>query len=982
MRLHQLEVTAFGPYSGHESVDFDELGSDGLFLLHGDTGAGKTTLLDAIAFALYGTVPGARNDVKRLRCDTAPADVPTSVSLELTVQGYRLRVERSPEYQRPKKTGEGYTTQKAKASLTWLSTPPGGESAEGITRIDEVARTVQRLLGMSVEQFFQVVMLPQGQFARFLRAETAERATLLDKLFGTERFGQVETWFAEQRRQQRRELEERSRDADELFARVVQVVGAEPEEGADRSTWLEDEDKRLTREFEDAQAEQTRTRRDRDDAEATLARRRDLAERVRRVRQAKDSLRELDERRADHENWRAELDAAQRSVAVLAAKASADGTAAELSSARDEVAAAAARCPDVDTEADLERLRSDVAGTQEQAGALAQLVTEAEQQEQDRQRLTDLAERVDTDLRADAELVEQQEGLPDRITEARRQLERAREADTRRESVVARVDELTALLDTARQLPAAEQELATAETRASEAVDAHQRARDTVQDLRQRRLAGMAAELAAGLTSGEACPVCGSQEHPAPSDEVDDRVDAETEERAQAAEQAAHAEREEANNTAALARQRCERLRDRLGAWTESELVAELERARTERDEVTAEADAVGQRTETLSELEALTERIATRRAELATNVAALRSEHAALAETVEQRRARLVEARGEFDGVEQRRRHLLDRAARVERLVAARVAVDDAARRDAERQAAVVEAAREAGFDDVAAAVAADRDEQRCTELREALADVDRRRASARATLEELSDVDPDTDAGVEAAEEEAARARQAVERAAAEVHGAERRLSDLRDLAQRLRRAWERLGPAQARFAELDALADVVNGQGQNARKMTLRSYVLAARLEEVAVAATRRLQRMSEGRYSFVHSDAAGARGTRGGLGLDVLDDYSGQTRSTKTLSGGESFLASLSLALGLADVVAAESGGALLDTLFIDEGFGTLDADTLDLVMDALDELRAGGRVVGLVSHVEEMRQRINVRLRVRKSRTGSTLAVES
>jgi exonuclease SbcC len=198
--------------------------------------------------------------------------------------------------------------------------------------------------------------------------------------------------------------------------------------------------------------------------------------------------------------------------------------------------------------------------------------------------------------------------------------------------------------------------------------------------------------------------------------------------------------------------------------------------------------------------------------------------------------------------------------------------------------------------------------------------------------------------------------------------------------ELAARLTQAWQRLAPAEARQAELVALTDVVNGRGQNAHQMSLRSYVLAARLAEVADSATRRLRRMSQGRFSFVHSSAGGPRGTRGGLGLDVLDDYSGRVRPAKTLSGGESFLASLALALGLADVVAAETGGALLDTLFIDEGFGTLDADTLDLVMDTLDELRAGGRVVGLVSHVEELRQRIPVRLRVRRARGGSTLQV--
>jgi exonuclease SbcC len=208
--------------------------------------------------------------------------------------------------------------------------------------------------------------------------------------------------------------------------------------------------------------------------------------------------------------------------------------------------------------------------------------------------------------------------------------------------------------------------------------------------------------------------------------------------------------------------------------------------------------------------------------------------------------------------------------------------------------------------------------------------------------------------------------------------LDAAQRREHEVAGLADQLARAWADLAPVEREFAELVALTEVVNGRGQNARQMSLRSYVLAARLEEVAESATQRLRRMSQGRYSFVHTDARGTHGRRGGLGLDVLDDYSGQIRPAKTLSGGESFLASLALALGLADVVAGETGGAMLDTLFVDEGFGTLDADTLDLVMDTLDELRAGGRVVGLVSHVEELRQRIPMRLRVRKARTGSTV----
>ncbi|MEU5853368.1 SMC family ATPase, partial [Saccharopolyspora shandongensis] len=263
MRLHSLEVTAFGPYREHQEVDFDRLGGDGLFLLHGDTGAGKTTLLDAVAFALYGSVPGARGEVKRLRCDTAKPDTITKVVLELTVQGQRLRLERSPEYQRPKKRGDGYTTQQAKASLTWVDGAPTEQPPEGLTRIDEVGRTVQRLLGMTVDQFFQVVMLPQGEFAKFLRSDTAEREKLLEKLFGTQRFGEVERWFVERRRERGRGVEEQTLRVRELLARVSQVSGAEPDADADEQTWLEDIEKRSVREMEGTQAEHSRLRRER-----------------------------------------------------------------------------------------------------------------------------------------------------------------------------------------------------------------------------------------------------------------------------------------------------------------------------------------------------------------------------------------------------------------------------------------------------------------------------------------------------------------------------------------------------------------------------------------------------------------------------------------------------------------------------------------------------------------------------------------------
>ena len=239
MRLHRLELSGFGPFAGTETIDLDALGADGLFLVQGDTGAGKTTLLDAVAFALFGRVPGPRNEAKRLRCDRAPADVVTMVRLEASIGGHRLEITRRPEYARPKSRGDGSTLQRGKVSLRWIGTSPSGHPDEGLTRADEVGDAVIDLLGMSADQFFQVVLLPQGDFARFLRADTAERGDLLERLFDTGRFGRIEDWFANLRREAGASLRDCDDEVRQRAARVAEAARVDlPDDADDR--WLAD----------------------------------------------------------------------------------------------------------------------------------------------------------------------------------------------------------------------------------------------------------------------------------------------------------------------------------------------------------------------------------------------------------------------------------------------------------------------------------------------------------------------------------------------------------------------------------------------------------------------------------------------------------------------------------------------------------------------------------------------------------------------
>ncbi|GAA2680043.1 MULTISPECIES: AAA family ATPase [Actinosynnema] len=1014
MRLHRLEVSAFGPYPGREVVDFDALGADGLFLLHGDTGAGKTTLLDAVAFALFGQVPGARGEVKRLRCDYASPDVDTVVSLELTVRDRRLVITRSPEYDRPKKRGDGTTKQNARASLAWVS----GWEGEGHSRIDEVAREVESLLGMTAHQFFQVVLLPQGEFARFLRADTVEREKLLEKLFGTERFLAVEKWFRERRLERGRELQElRDRNA-QLVSRLAEAALVEPPEGGGGPEWLAGVLGGLVAASEAARELAGTTAATRAEAELAWQEARDLGARVGRVRRAHAELVRCAEAEPGRKQLVAEADAARRAVPVALALQGRDRARAALEAAEAAERAAggavaalvrgagaggavdggladggsggrasgsggpgtcdadggsllgdglaggapgaggpgAAAAFGGDPRAEGQRFRDE-------AGGLTRLAEEAEQQRVALRALDAVAAERERAAARLAELAGALDGAPERLRSAQEALEAAKLAR-------AALPEATTRAEAATALPAAERRAVEAETARVAAVDAHQAAVDERQAVRQRRLDGMAAELAGELADGQPCQVCGSAEHPAPAAFDGAAVTAADEDRAGAAEAAALERRRAAESTAHRAASALDGLRATIGDRAPADLVAEHR-------ELAGLAALAGERESALRALETRSARLTEERSALEREVVGLDARRSELAATTTERAARLEQAREGFPDVAARRAHLLALADALDGLADRRAEAAGAAGRLGQLEDEVAAQVAEAGFTSADDARDAVRTPGQIAELDRQVRVVDDARAAAEAVLAEHPGVDPSTEVDAVGAEQRFRAAGREAEEAAGASSAAAGRATRAEELATRLRAAWARLEPVEAEHRELDAFTDVINGRGQNTESMTLRTYVLAAKLEEVAVAASERLDRMSQGRYRFVHSTEAGPRGARGGLGLDVLDDYSGQRRPAKTLSGGESFLASLALALGLADVV---SQGAVLDTLFVDEGFGTLDADTLDLVMNTLDDLRAGGRVVGLVSHVEELRQRIPTRLEVRKARSGSTLAV--
>ncbi len=987
MKLHSLHMHAFGPFARDAEVDFDALGVDGLFLLHGQTGAGKTTVLDAVAFALFGRVPGPRDDGRRLRSDHAkPGDTP-SVTLEATIGGRRLRVTRRPEHLRMKQRGSGFTKVNAAGTLSWTD-----GSGPSLTRLPEIGAAINGVLGMSAEQFFQVVLLPQGDFARFLQASNDDRERLLERLFETERFNQLEEWLREKARNSRAELAEKGQGVDRLAGQIAVVVDTQPPTEPDFD-WAQQLLGAVRSEVAAAEAELATTIAASEVADRVHDDALHRHEAARRGRVAQAQLAALE---AEHETIEAVetiIDAARRAEPIRTAAADhqrARQEYARVSVTRESAEALLRATEDGATlsrtlswpaaESDRSLIDAAMSGWSAESGRLEPLEMRVRER-------PEWARAIEISAEARAAAQEQTASIDAALESA--PLRRAALEERLAASVAAgaRMPQLRIEAEAAEVARTAhirldrlgvEADRARAQVVASR--DRHHAARDRVLDLRERRIAGMAAELSAALRDGDPCVVCGAVEHPAPAIIAAEHVSAQDEADGRAEEKACESERRTAERVLTAIETDQALWRERTAGRTREAATAEVDRIAEERRQVSTDAHAETMIRANIEAADADTERLRTDRAALQTHVAELGERVAILTRDLSDLDAEVAVETDGATTVAERRRALVDLCttlAAVRESRAACAAADDRVGHSAARLELLLTAAGFDSVDEAGAALLGPAEIARFESRVRHAADV---RAAARATLDDpevavsVGVAPPDLDGLTAQRAAAGAAATAAATRHAHAVATAMR----LEPLCADFWSALSVLAPAAARDAELQGLAELASGRGQNSRRISLRSYVLAARLEEVIVAASVRLRQMSSGRYEFAHSDAAASRGRRSGLGIEIRDEYTGAVRPANTLSGGETFFASLALALGLADVVSTESGGRVLDTIFIDEGFGTLDPEALDLVMGVLDELRSGGRVVGVVSHVDEMRARIPAQLRVIRGEGGSCL----
>lgn len=1093
MILHNLEFEAFMAYPKRQEINFDTLNNAGVFLLNGPTGAGKTTILDAICYALYGETSSDRESAKLHSTYAAHSGTKPRVLLDVTLHGKRLRIDRTPAYNKPITRGarKGQMREEsAKATLAELA--PGADPADEkawtpiSSSVAEVNRTIAERTHLTKEQFLKVVLLPQGQFAQFLKSKPKERKELLKKMFPVEHYEQLFAALTEEAKTAQQEVAqdentqrgylERARaemlalqallDAVDTDAEGTDTEGSAVEGSVEAGEAPENlTAENVTAETLDAwvaggvaRARETSAREKQEQQRLTdeadrntrlLAERAQLQADWREYEQLCERRTRLTERADEHKAQREELAQARAAAPLHAQYAQVHAESQALAARQQEQAACAsaldenghallAALRDEETSADvtfpeettfaaladlepseqqtqlealLDTLRAlqkkDAQLTEEKAAAAA-LLKQANALEQDKAR----AEKTLSDLTVQAEqLAEELAGYSTADEERTLAAHLVTEAQQKHDAAQQMQQKLDAASAAVAAAEKQSKRTATAEQKAQEKWQASAQqalaATEEFKNLQLLRLAQASSLLARELKDGEPCAVCGSVEHPAPAqiaegEQLVERADLdaakEREDKAhkqarthELAKDRATKAHQEASEALAAARTQYETLAAQ-GECDVEQTAAQLQQAQTRLEQAQSRVTA---RDGVLVKVERV-------RAELQKAQEALRTIEGAAVEAQTRHRdaaarceaaaAQLAPARAAV-GFAQRVEAVEGYRAAHQRLARAVLLLGQARERHALAAAAAERLLAESSFESAELVQAAVRTPERVDALEQAVAayELEHARLLEGFGREAIVAVAARAAAG-EQAPDDLQGVREQVEQLRAAAHRLTLREGERESVLRSLQALRGEYAAFRAKTAQrydraqmLANLAAAARGDtlGGYEHQVDLVSYVLGAEFERILQSASLHLDRMSEGRYGMVFSDHR-AKGSRsgGGLNLEITDTWTGEPREASSLSGGESFLASLSLALGLAEVVQANNGGIELDTLFIDEGFGTLDAETLDMVMGTIESLRDSGRTIGLISHVEEMKNRIPAQIVVEKGQNGSSVRVNS
>lgn len=917
MRPLKLTIAGFGPYAGTQELDFELLGSSGLYLITGDTGAGKTTIFDAITFALFGEASGDNRSADMLRSKYAKAEDLTFVELTFAYGGETYTVRRNPEYERAKTRGIGTTRQAADAQFTY----PDGRV---ITKLKDVDRAIREIIGLTREQFAQVAMISQGDFRKLLQADTKERQKIFRDIFGTGLYvtlqEQLKTKAAEvknQREQANASIRQytegiachedsplaidtrKARNGELPITEVQELLGRLLAEDSAQQTKLEEQAEHLDKQLQTVVAQSTR-------AEA--------------YQTAKTSL---DAKLAEEKEKTSVLERLAESLAA------AQATLPEQEQLGKDITALELLLPSYD---ELETRRRELSDKE-----TARKAAEANQ-ESAQEKKTVFNEEL-------AVLREERRTLESASAEKEKLQAQQQTLAERKEKFGKLIAAADALAEAQKTLAKLQNDYLTAEVKSSllkQEYDAKNKA----------FLDEQAGIIASSLTAGMPCPVCGSLEHPALA-AISESAPTEADvKQAKTDYENAQKKTEQASSKASTQR----------GAVTTAE-----ENLRKESAGLLGEVGMESVKAEAEKREAALTEEIAAVK------------QKTAEADRKEKRKA-------ELDKLIPQKEQALADAEQV--LTAANEQIAALAAAAAELTAQVAALQEKLTFADKTA-VLAERSvlTKKQSELKNALtsAEADHNAcnvelAAIRAAIGELnkqlSEV-PAVPADVLAAQKEDLTAEKAA--VGAVLKNIHARLSTNSVAQKNISLKEKEMAELEARYTWMKALSDTANGTVSGKDKVMLETYIQTTYFDRILERANLRLRKMSGGQYDLERRKIASNQRSQSGLELDIIDHINTSRRSVNTLSGGEAFLASLALALGLSDEVQM-STGIRLDTLFVDEGFGSLDSEALSKAYLTLAGLTEGNRLVGIISHVAELKEKIDKQIVVKKDRSGGSQAV--
>ena len=942
LRPLKLTMSAFGPYAGSTEVDFTRLGERGLYLITGDTGAGKTTIFDAITFALYGEASGEIRESSMLRSKYADAKTPTFVELIFALGGKEYRVRRNPEYERPKARGEGFTLQKSDAELVL----PDGKV---IARQREVNQQIVEILDIDRSQFTRIAMIAQGDFRKLLFASTEERKKIFQKLFHTHLYQSLQDELKRASGQLRKQFEGASASLDQ-YAEGILCAPDDP---------LQD------------QVQKAR------EHQITVAK---IAELLKQLidsdRMSESGLeqqeKDLSEKiSSSDKTLTVAAEQKKQKVSLASAKAQQQHEIDRASVCQEALKKAKLQQPKIE---ELTQKAADLKAQIPEYERLDELISEVKEVSRKRS-------EYQRDLKYKSEKLESLQSTLHAQKQELGSLQDAGEQEAKltaqRDKMQQRAEGLDGLQMEFAHLQQIDKKLSRAQQEYRAIQEAAEKSQASYDHMRKAYLDEQAGILAQDLTDGQACPVCGATHHPHPANIS---TEAPTKEQLEQAEELADQSAKKASDASRKAGELRGRLegKKQLVMKTASELLGDgcYDSMDTGLAVGNDSEEIAGSGICAASDFSNIQEMLEARQQEMKAALEALQEE---LKETAKRRKRRdelglqipeteakigqTEAALQELKAVEASLTARQEAAEKQRDVLQEKLAYPDKSEAEAAIRNLVKE--QKALADDIAGA------EEACHESEKTLAALEATIAEAQRQLAEHDDVDFESE---EKRRKSLADEMQVISSRRQEIHA---RVAANQTTLEKIQERQAQLEEVETRWRWVKALADTAGGTLAGKEKIMLETYVQMAYFDRIIARANVRFLVMSGGQYELKRRREAENNRSQSGLELDVVDHYNGSQRSVKTLSGGESFKASLSLALGLSDEIQASAGGIRLDTMFVDEGFGSLDEESLQQAMESLAGLADGNRLVGIISHVPELKQRIEKQILVRKNRSGGS-----